>query len=379
MSSAHIVKVEWVELEGRRPRVAGCNARLGVHGQTVRVPLARLTTDDGSSGFGYCRANEAQLRDVLGQPLDALFDMQAGATPASRAFDFPLWDLVAKRAGTPVYRMAAGMAGKAVDEPLRVPCYDTSLYFDDLPLASDEEAATLLAEETHQGLARDHRSFKIKVGRGARHMPPEEGTRRDIAVIRAVRAAAGDGATIMIDANNGYTLNLAKRVLAETADCRIHWLEEAFHEDRVLYEDLQAWLAAEGLPVLIADGEGEASPSLLAWTQASVINAVQYDILSYGFTEWLALGARLDGWGASSAPHHYGRHIGNYAVCHLAAAVERFAFAEWDETETPGLMADGYAIQDGEVVVPDSPGFGLALDEEFFAQAVAAHGLGIAL
>ena len=379
MAAVHIVKVEWAELEGSRPRAAGCNARLGVHGQSVRVPLARLSTDDGAMGFGYCQANEAQLRGVLGQPLDVLFDAQAGATPAGRPFDYPLWDLMAKRAGMPVYRLAASMAGKVVHEPLRVPCYDTSLYFDDLHLASDEEATDLLAEETRQGLARGHRAFKVKVGRGARHMPPEEGSRRDIAVIRAVRAAAGDNATVMLDANNGYTLNLAKRVLAETADCRIHWLEEAFHEDRVLYEDLQAWLAAEGLPVLIADGEGEASPSLLSWAQAGAVNVVQYDIFGFGFTGWLALGARLDGWDVHSAPHHYGRHIGNYAACHLAATLERFAFAEWDETETPGLMADGYAIEQGEVIVPDSPGFGLALDEGVFAQAVAAHGVGFAL
>ena len=179
----------------------------------------------------------------------------------------------------------------------------------------------------------------------------------------------------MIDANNGYTLNLAKQVLTETADCHIHWLEEAFHEDRVLYEDLQGWLRAEGLPVLIADGEGEASPSLLAWAQAGVVNVVQYDILSYGFSDWLALGAKLDDWGVQSAPHHYGRHIGNYAACHLAGAIARMAYVEWDETVTPGLAADGYAIRDGEVIVPQTPGFGLALDEEIFTQAVAARGM----
>ncbi len=339
MSKTRIAAVEWAELEGRRPRAAGCNARLGVHGQVVRLPLARLTTDDGASGFGFCRATREQILDVLGQPLDALFDTRHGATSAGQFFDFPLWDLVARRAGQPVYRLAASMAGKPAPESLRVPCYDTSLYMDDLHLPSDEEAAELLAAEVREGLAGGHRHFKIKVGRGARHMPTDAGMRRDIAVIRAVRAAAGEEAVIMIDANNGYTLNLAKQVLAETADCRLHWLEEAFHEDRVLYEDLQGWLRAEGLPVLIADGEGEASPSLLAWAQAKVIDVVQYDILSYGFSDWLALGAKLDGWGVQSAPHHYGRHIGNYAACHLAGAIARMAYVEWDETVTPGLTA----------------------------------------
>jgi L-alanine-DL-glutamate epimerase-like enolase superfamily enzyme len=205
-------------------------------------------------------------------------------------------------------------------------------------------------------------------------MALEAGTRRDIAVIQAVRAAVGPDATILIDANNGYTLNLAKTVLAATAGCELFWLEEAFHEDRVLYEELQAWLRAEGLPVLIADGEGQASPSLLEWAEAGVIQVIQYDIFSYSFTPWLALGRRLDGWGVRTAPHHYGGHYGNYVAGHLAAAVQRFAFVEWDEAATPGLDGSGYTIAEGQVAVPDAPGFGLTLDETSFQQAVAADG-----
>ena len=135
-------------------------------------------------------------------------------------------------------------------------------------------------------------------------MPLEEGTQRDIAVVRAVREVAGDDAAVMLDANNGYNLNLTKRVLAATADCNIDWMEEAFHEDRNLYVDLKQWLQGEGLPTLVADGEGDASPNLITWAQEGVVDVVQYDILSYGFTAWLTLGQRLDAWGVRfcSAP-----------------------------------------------------------------------------
>jgi L-alanine-DL-glutamate epimerase-like enolase superfamily enzyme len=375
MSTPRIVTIEWARLEGRRPRAAGCNARLGAHGEIVRVPLARLTTDDGSQGFGVCRATPEQAAAILGQPLDALFDPQQGATALGMPFDFPLWDLAGQRAGQPVYALAATLAGQPPSGRLTVPCYDTSLYMDDLHLTDDQAGAELIAAEAREGWARGHRSFKIKVGRGARHMPLEAGTRRDIAVIQAVRAAVGPDATILIDANNGYTLNLAKSVLAATADCDLFWLEEAFHEDRVLYEDLQAWLRAEGLPVLIADGEGQASPSLLEWAEAGVIQVVQYDIFGYGFTPWLALGRRLDGWGVRSAPHHYGGHYGNYVAGHLAAAVQHFAFVEWDEATTPGLETGNYAVMEGRVAVPNAPGFGLTLDETSFQQAVAAGGM----
>lgn len=374
MNDPRIISIEWARLEGTRPRKAGSNARLGEHGSVVRVPIARITTEDGESGFGRCAATVEQAQAVLGVRVSELFSSAHGATARGLPFDFPLWELAGQRAGKPVYQLVAAMNGQTVADPFRAPCYDTSLYIDDLHLTDDEEAAALIAEEARQGAARGHQSFKIKVGRGARHLPVEAGTQRDIAVIRAVRAAVGAQATIMIDANNGYTLNLAKRVLLDTADCNVFWLEEAFHEDNVLYQDLKAWLKANGLAVLIADGEGYASPRLLSWAEERLIDVIQYDIFSYGFTPWLQLGRQLDGWGVHSAPHHYGGFYGNYAAGHLAAAIRNFTFVEWDEATIPGIDTSLYAIQAGEVQIPAAPGFGLRLDEEHFQGAVAAGG-----
>jgi L-rhamnonate dehydratase len=379
MNNSRIVTIEWARLEGRRPRSAGCNARLGEHGQIVRPPIARITTDDGHSGFGWSAINQEQAQTLLGAPLAELFHPAQGVTEHGRSLEYPLWDLVGQITGQPVYQLAARVNGKTVSEPFCAPCYDTSLYIDDLHLADDGEAAALIAAEARQGAERGHRSFKIKVGRGARHMPIEAGTRRDIAVIQAVRAAVGPDCTIMIDANNGYTLNLAKQVLAETAACRIFWLEEAFHEDNILYEDLRAWLTANGLETLIADGEGYASPRLLPWAQSGVVDVIQYDIFSYGFTPWLQLGRQLDEWGVRSAPHHYGGFYGNYAAPHLAAAIDRFTFVEWDEATAPWLDPSAYTIQDGYVQVPALPGFGLTLDADYFQRTVAVAGYRLAL
>ncbi|MFN8496123.1 MAG: enolase C-terminal domain-like protein [Caldilineaceae bacterium] len=374
MNNPRIISIEWARLEGQRPRHAGSNARLGDHGLTVRVPIARITTEDGASGFGVCRATPEQAATIVGQRLDDLFAPERGVTPAWLLFDYPLWDLMGKRSGQPVYKLAAAINDMTVDQPLHAPCYDTSLYIDDLHLATDAAAAALIADEARAGVAHGHTAFKIKVGRGARHLPLEQGTQRDIAVIQAVREAVGPAATVMLDANNGYNLNLTKRVLSETTACQIFWMEEAFHEDRILYLDLQAWLKAEGLAVLIADGEGQASPTLLDWAQEGVVNVIQYDIFSYGFTPWLALGKQLDAWGVRSAPHHYGGHYGNYAACHLAGAIRNFTYVEWDEATTPGLNATAYRIDNGQVIVPDAPGFGLMIEEEIFQRAVKASG-----
>jgi L-rhamnonate dehydratase len=374
LDSPHIIAIEWGCLEGQRPRKAGSNARLGEHGSRIRVSLARLTLDDGSVGFGACWCDREQASALLGVRLAELFSDEAGVETPWLRFDYPLWDLASKRANLPVYALAAQMAGASVPSSYRVPCYDTSLYFDDLHLTDTAEAAQLIAEEAREGAARGHRAFKIKVGRGARHLPLEAGTQRDIAVIRAVRAVVGGSPPLLLDANNGYNLNLAKRVLEETADCGIFWLEEAFHEDPVLYRDLREWLVEKNLPVLIADGEGRADPNLLDWARERLVDVIQYDIFGYGFTRWLTLGRQLDDWEVRSAPHHYGGHYGNYASCHLAGAIRHFAYVEWDEAETPGLDASGYRVEEGKVAVPETPGFGLHLDEALFLKAVEENG-----
>ena len=172
----------------------------------------------------------------------------------------------------------------------------------------------------------------------------------------------------------GIRSNLARHVLDETAGCEIFWLEEAFHEDGELYAELQRWRREHGLPVLIADGEGDAHPLLLRWAGEGLVDVIQYDIWSYGFTNWLALGRNLDAGGVRSAPHHYGTQFGNYVACHLGPAIRNFAFAEWDEAQTPVLDTSAYRIEDGWVTIPDAPGWGIGLDEQRFEHAVATSG-----
>lgn len=398
MDDARVARIEWAILVGERPRAAGCNAHMEPLGLHTRTPIARVTLDDGTSGFGLSRGSEADLRACVGARISELFDPSIGATARGSLLELPLWDLAGRRADKPVYALTTAITGApAPTEPLRVRCYDTTLYIDDLAAADDEAGAALMAEEARQGWARGHRAFKIKIGRGNVHMPTTDGLRRDIAVVRAIRAAVGPDAPIMADANNGYTFNIARDFLAGTADANVFWLEEAFYEDALLYRRLKAWMRSEGLATLIGDGEGRGTvdPSLtellagaeyvaqagygdfdrlLDFAHEGVVDVVQQDIIVPGITRWLQIGPMLDSWGRKSAPHHYGTLFGNYASAHLGPALGNFLFVEWDEATTPALSAPGYHIEDGHVVVPASPGFGLELDEDRFTQAVRESG-----
>jgi L-alanine-DL-glutamate epimerase-like enolase superfamily enzyme len=113
---------------------------------------------------------------------------------------------------------------------------------------------------------------------------------------------------------------------------------------------------------------------LVDWAVQGVVDVVQYDVFRPGFSRWMELGPQLDGAGVRSAPHHYGEPYGNYAACHLAAAIRRFEGVEWDEATVPGLDTSAYEVVEGVVSVPDLPGFGLALDDAQYTRTVRDSG-----
>lgn len=369
-----VEKIEVATLTGERARSAGSNGRLGDHGKNCSVRIARVTID-GQTGFGHSGSLTEELAEaVAGKRLVDLFDGNGRLLEPYRIpLEYPILDWLGRRLNTPVYELVS-RTNRAPGSPLVVPCYDTSLYFDDLHLPNDGDAVALLKEEAMQGFSKGHRNFKIKVGRGGRHMPLREGTNRDIAIIHGVAEVAGPEGRIMIDANNAYNLNLTKEVLAAVKDVNLHWIEEAFHEDDALYADLKAWLRERGQNVLIADGEGLASPHLVSWAKKGLVDVLQYDIIYPGFTHWLELGAELDQAGLRSAPHCYGNAYGIYALGHMAAAIHNFEFVEYDDIAIDGMDTSAYRVENGMFYVPDKAGFGLDFDGELFAHKVLAGG-----
>jgi L-rhamnonate dehydratase len=365
-------KIEWAMLPGERPREAGCNARLGVHGKFPAVRIAKVEIG-GITGFGISRISKEAASELVGASAADIFEPSGAVAPKFRALEFPLLDWLGKVAGKPVYRLFASDEA-AVAGGLKVNCYDTTLYFDDLHISNEAEAVQFIKREAQEGFERGQRNFKIKVGRGARWMDMREGMSRDIAIINAVREVAGPAGHIMIDANNGYNLNLTKEVLLATAESRLYWIEEVFHEDNVLYEDLREWMNKNGLSVKIADGEGQADPRLMDWAKAGIVDVVQYDIIHPGFSAWLEIGAKLDKWGKASAPHSYGNIFGNFAGGHLAAAIQGFQFVEWDPADVQGLDSSAYQVKEGTIQIPELPGFGLHFDESYHKQRSADNG-----
>jgi len=107
-----------------------------------------------------------------------------------------------------------------------VAAYDGSITMDDVGLPFDEGLARLAARCEHsQRLG--HRAFKLKVGRGRRWMPAEEGLRRDIEVTRFLRNRFPE-CRLLVDANDGFTCDEAVAYVRAVAECELFWIEEPF-------------------------------------------------------------------------------------------------------------------------------------------------------
>ncbi len=365
-----IHRIEKGVLLGRRPRQLGCNARISVHGDAVRDQVVRIRTAGGGMGIGWSGIAEKQAAELVGRTVGELFSMPDGANHAGLPIDLPLWDLCARLAGLPLYRLLGPRGSREVE------LYDGSIYIDDLEL-SDAEARALYTRQVQSGWDAGYRNFKIKVGRGARWMPATEGLARDALVIRTVREAAGANARILIDANMGNTLNSAKQLLAETADARIYWFEEPFAEDLPLNQALKEFIQKNGYDTMVADGEFHPPPYFFDLVEEGWIDIVQQDFHQYGLTWWRAVSARLEGCAARCAPHTWGSYVERFTHAHFAASIPNFDLLEAEPADLPGLIADDWEMVDGRLIVPDTPGSGFDIEEAVWNRAVEASGFSL--
>jgi L-fuconate dehydratase len=167
------------------------------------------------------------------------------------------------------------------------PGYDTSVgwfHYDDETIVSNAREA----------LARGFRAMKLKVG--------SKELARDVARVRLIRDVVGDGALVMVDANQQWTWPTATRACEALAALGVHWIEEPTHPDDVLGHQR---LAAAVAPVAIAAGEH--LPNRVAfknYMQAGACQVVQVDALRVaGVSEFLTVSLMARRFGLPVIPH----------------------------------------------------------------------------
>lgn len=345
-----------------RPKLVGKNSHLDVHGDSTTDWVLRIATDRGVEGVGEGRVDQAKARQVVGMTLDQLWEPGVGAKgPLGRA-DHAIFDLVGKALNVPAWKLIGG------EGPEWVPIYDGSIYFADLLPEHQSRGVARIVEEVETSLDAGHRAFKIKVGRGFKWMPRDEGFKRDVEVAQAIREAVGPDVKLMVDSNNGFDCDGAIRWLDAVGD-DFFFVEEMFEENVEDDRRLKEHLRSKGWKTLVADGESAREVDHFdALLKAGVVDVVQPDIRAFGLTLQWAMSRRLTELcpTATLAPHNWGSHLGLPMQLTLARGIPNFGMAEQDTSASDLFDATAWEFREGKMRVPDLPGCGLVVREDVF-------------
>lgn len=362
--SGHVISsVELITVETRYPRTVGRNAVLGSHGSGPTARAVVLRTSEGAAGWGLVGGSPPEPSHLVGRVLDTLFDPALGVIePAALWADIALHDLAGVLSGQPVYHMLGGHG-----EP-QVPVYDASIYFDDLDPEDRPRGLDAILAGVQDGWDAGYRAFKLKIGRGHRWMPASEGLERDVLITRAVRDVFPP-AVLLVDGNNGYTVEGALQYLDRVGDVGLFWVEELFHEHRPGLERLRSWLAANSPYTLIADGEYQpVIEEVVRYACDGLIDVVLMDVVDFGLTRWRKLWPSLQGSGVYASPHAWGLPLKTLYAAHMAAGMANMSLVEAVRGETVGGDTSGYTLIGGLLTVPESPGFGIPVPRPSPAQ-----------
>jgi L-alanine-DL-glutamate epimerase-like enolase superfamily enzyme len=358
-----ITRAVGFDLVSQRSKFAGKNARLDVHGDRATDRMLRLYTNAGLEAFGNCRAEKEAAAQLIGKDPFEFYrrDEKKFFGPLGPG-TMPLWDLLGQVVKKPAYELLGGAGFE------KVPAYDASIYFTDLLPEYADRWRERFREEIDMGRKIGHKAFKIKIGRGGKWIPRDEGDARDVEVVALIRKHAGDDVVLGVDANNAYDLAGAKRFLERVADVKLAFVEEMFPETVEECLALKEFIQNRGWSILLADGETQHEiEAFRPFIAARAIDVLQGDMNHFGIDVIMTEAAWAAGQKLLVAPHNWGSFGGYFQQLHVGRAIPNFFRAEHDPLSNRVIIAEGYDRKEGLARVPSSPGFGLAIDEKAFA------------
>ncbi|WP_405061018.1 L-fuconate dehydratase [Kribbella sp. NBC_01505] len=380
--------------------------------------ILRTDAGDGLEGHGFAftigRGNEVQtaaihaLRDhVVGLDLDATLN-DLGAFWKSLVHDSQLrwlgpekgvmhmaigavvnavWDLAAKRAGVPLWKLLSDLTPEQIvdlidfryltdaltpDEALEIlrkaqtgrgereallrergyPAYTTTpgwLGYDDAKLV----------RLCHEAVADGFTQIKLKVGANLDD---------DIRRMRLAREAVGPDIRIAIDANQRWDVGPAIQWIEALAPYDVWWVEEPTSPDDILGH---ATIAKAIAPTRVATGEHVQNRVVFKqMLQAGSLAVLQLDSARVaGVNENIAILLLAAKFGVPVCPHAGGvglcelvQHLSMFDYVAVSGSVEDRVIEYVDHLHEHFL--DPVVIRDGHYVAPVKPGFGAEMDAE---------------
>ncbi|MBS1678997.1 MAG: mandelate racemase/muconate lactonizing enzyme family protein [Actinobacteria bacterium] len=329
--------------------------RSGIHAiDSIHLFTAEVSAG-GSTGLGYAfsfRPNEIAAVAALGADLakvvmegrrgvrahwQAMWDHlnfighEGAGVMAMAAIDTALWDLLAREAGLPLYRLL-GAAEPGVD------VYGAGGWI--------SWPVERVVEEARSFAAAGYRAYKMRVG--------SRDWRGDAERVRTVREALDPGFGLMVDVNQAWSVDVAMRFGQALEEVGLIWIEEPTDaQDHAG----QARLARR-LHTPIAAGETlwgrRGFTELLA---AGGVDVVQLDLMRCGgITPFMAIVPLVE---ATRAP--VTSHLFTPISAHLLAACARPYMAEHLPSWFDPFFAQPPRIVDGTLLPTEEPGIGLEL------------------
>jgi L-alanine-DL-glutamate epimerase-like enolase superfamily enzyme len=324
--------------------------------------VVQAMADSGQRGLGYSYTSRTaadlvhELLDpvVLGCSADAVratwgamiaavrnVGRPGVAATAISAVDVALWDLKARIAGQPLFRLL----GPHREE---VPIYGSGGF----TTYTDEQLEQQLGGWARQGIPR----VKMKLG-------TDWGTRPELDVhrVKVARAAIGPQTELFVDANGAYTMKQAIALAQRFAECGVSYFEEPVSSDRLD----QLALIRQHIPQDVAAGEYGYDP----WYFRAMLQAGAVDILQADATRCLGLTGWLE---AAALAHSFGipfsAHCGPSIHAQAACAAPQISHIEYfhDHVRIEHMLFDGALDPVGGCLRPDPtrPGLGLELKSQ---------------
>ena len=338
------------------------------HGEMKAFELItiRLRDSEDAEGVGYTYTvgrNGGAVADILRRDIPELIeDEEADDTEATwqriwwalhyggrggpsvlalSALDIALWDLKARRANLPLWRLLGGF-------DRNVPCYAGGI---DLDLSIED-----LLKQTDDNLGKGFRAIKMKVGR--------RDLASDVARVRAMRDHLGEGFPLMADANMKWTVEEAIRAAKAFQAFDLTWLEEPTIPDDI--PGHRRILAQGGVPI----AAGENLRTLWEFKNYIVSDAVSYpepDVTNCGgVTSFMKIARLAEAFNlpvTSHGAHDITVHL--LAACPNRSYLEAHGFGLDRYIEHPLILEQGMAIS------PMRPGHGISFDWDALARLSA--------
>ena len=265
---------------------------------------------------------------------------------AISAVDNTLWDLRGRFFKTPVYRLLGGPTRSSVEA--YASCLGYSLELD--------KVQRVAARVKSEGFRYQKWFLAYGPGDGA------DGMRKNVEIVKVLRETLGEDTELMFDVYSGWDLTYALAWAKQVERYRPRWIEEATQAEKI---DSFAALH-RGTSIPIASGEHiQGRWEVYEYMKAGALSVIQCDPeWCGGTTELQKICTLASVYDVPVIPHGHSIHAALHviasqspAVCPLAEyLILKMRSYYHFEKNPPALKAAHFAL-------PDSPGYGIELDE----------------